>query len=182
MSSRAATIVSPAHVSSALRCLRLLTSGGTAQECHRRSPPIAADHHRSLTLVAPLEAGHQIGVGPPPPLRRQSMGPSGGQGAQLWCPVLQTLLRGDAGGVTTEPSSFDTWWAGVDDVTRQRILNLQAGDHVPGDLALAMQLHGVRVLAVGVVWSQMEEEWIGLYEQPPEVIDLLASVSGDHPG
>ncbi|WP_328291450.1 hypothetical protein OG218_01575 [Kineococcus sp. NBC_00420] len=84
--------------------------------------------------------------------------------------------------MTTEPSSFDTWWAGVDDVTRQRILNLQAGDHVPGDLALAMQLHGVRVLAVGVVWSQMEEEWIGLYEQPPEVIDLLASVSGDHPG
>jgi hypothetical protein len=83
--------------------------------------------------------------------------------------------------VSLESSGFGLWWADTDDVSRKAILSLQAGDYLPGDLALDMQFYGVRIVADGVTWSEEDHEWVGLYEQPAEVLELLTGVSDDHP-
>lgn len=74
------------------------------------------------------------------------------------------------------------WWTTTDDVSRKRILNLRAGDHLPADLVLDLQFYGVSIVAAGVIWSEEDHDWVGLYEQPAEIVALLAGVSDDHPG
>lgn len=69
---------------------------------------------------------------------------------------------------------FRTWWAEQDQSTRRRVLKLQPGDHLSGDLALDLQMRGFSVVATGVVWSAGEREWIGVYEQPAELLAFLA--------
>lgn len=69
---------------------------------------------------------------------------------------------------------FRSWWAGQDELTRLRVLSLQSGDDLDGDLALSLQMSGVCVVATGVVWSAGKQQWIGLYEQPVELVEFLA--------
>lgn len=59
-------------------------------------------------------------------------------------------------------------------MTRLRVLSLQSGDDLDGDLALSLQMSGVCVVATGVVWSAGKQQWIGLYEQPVELVEFLA--------
>jgi hypothetical protein len=69
---------------------------------------------------------------------------------------------------------FLSWWAGQDESIRLRVLSLQSGDHLDGDLALSLQMSGFCVVAIGVVWSAGKQQWIGLYEQPDELVEFLA--------
>jgi hypothetical protein len=67
-----------------------------------------------------------------------------------------------------------TWWAQVDEVTRRRLLRLGPGDHLPPDAALDLQMLGVTVIALGTV--AVGDGYEALYEQPVDVVEVLADV------
>jgi hypothetical protein len=72
------------------------------------------------------------------------------------------------------------WWEQLDEVSRRRLLRLAPEDFLPPDAALDLQMLGVTVIAVGTV--AVEDGYDALYEQPADVIELLAGVRGGHPG
>lgn len=75
---------------------------------------------------------------------------------------------------------LETWWAQLDQVTRRRLLRLTPEDFLPADVALDLQMVGVRVIAVGTV--AVEDGYDALYEQPVDVVDLLADARAGCPG
>ena len=71
------------------------------------------------------------------------------------------------------------WWEQLDEVARRRLLRLAPGDFLPADAALDLQVLGVTVIAVGTVPG--EDGYDALYEQPADVVALLAGVRGGRP-
>ena len=72
---------------------------------------------------------------------------------------------------------IEQWWSELDAAARARVLALEGSDHLPGDVAMDLQLAGVSIVAVGVVFEG--GQYRGLYEQPAMLIAHLQARRGE---
>ena len=80
---------------------------------------------------------------------------------------MQAQLRG-----------IEQWWAQLSTQERARMLALGSAESLPGEVALDLQLAGVPVIALGVVFDG--GQYSGLYEQPAVLVAFLRARRGEH--
>jgi hypothetical protein len=81
--------------------------------------------------------------------------------------------------MTGQRELIQRWWQQVAEPTRTRLLGLAAGDFLPSDVALELQMVGVTVIAVGTV--AVAEGYDALYEQPEPFREVLEEARGQVP-
>ncbi|NAZ75480.1 hypothetical protein GTQ99_08600 [Kineococcus sp. T13] len=82
------------------------------------------------------------------------------------------------GGVQMQLRGIEQWWSQLDTQERTRVLALDDGQCLPAGVALDLQLAGVPVMALGVVFE--DGQYSGLYEQPAVLVAFLRARRGEH--